>query len=64
ASSRPLNFQRIDYPQMDPPEWKKFITLKLVDGKVKAGEMPHAYWGNPKENYEAHNGEYKGIYTG
>ena len=27
ASSRPLNFQRIDYPQMDPPEWKKFITL-------------------------------------
>jgi succinate dehydrogenase/fumarate reductase flavoprotein subunit len=63
ASSRPLNFQRLDYPQMDPPEWKKFITLKLVDSGVKFGEMPHAYWGNLKENYEAHNKDYKGIYT-
>ena len=25
---------------MDPPEWKKFITLKLVNGKVKVGELP------------------------
>jgi succinate dehydrogenase/fumarate reductase flavoprotein subunit len=40
ASSRSLNFQRIDYPQMDPPEWKKFITLKLADGKMKTGELP------------------------
>jgi succinate dehydrogenase/fumarate reductase flavoprotein subunit len=63
ASSRPLNFQRIDYPQMDPPEWKKFITLKLVNGKVKVGELPHAYWGNLKENYKAHNKDYKGIYA-
>jgi succinate dehydrogenase/fumarate reductase flavoprotein subunit len=63
ASSRPLNFQRIDYPQMDPPEWKKFITLKLVDDKAKVGELPHAYWGNLKENYKAHNKDYKGVYT-
>jgi succinate dehydrogenase/fumarate reductase flavoprotein subunit len=64
ASSRPINFQRIDYPQMDPPEWKKFITLKLVNGKVKVGELPHAYWGNLKENYESHNKDYKGVYAG
>jgi succinate dehydrogenase/fumarate reductase flavoprotein subunit len=63
ASSRPLNFQRIDYPQMDPPEWKKFITLKLVNGKVKVGELPLAYWGDLKINYEAHNKDYKGVYT-
>jgi succinate dehydrogenase/fumarate reductase flavoprotein subunit len=64
ASSRSLNFQRIDYPQMDPPEWKKFITLKLADGKVKVGELSHTYWGNLKENYQSHNKDYKGVYAG
>ena len=54
---------RIDYPQMDPSEWKKFITLKLVNGKVKAGEPPLAYWGDLKNDYEAHNKDYKGVYT-
>jgi hypothetical protein len=34
-----------------------------MNGKVKAGELPHAYWGNPKDSYEAHNKDYKGIYT-
>jgi succinate dehydrogenase/fumarate reductase flavoprotein subunit len=63
ASSRYLSFSRIDYPQMDPPEWKKFITLKLENGRVKVGELPQAYWGNLKENYEAHNKDYKGVYT-
>jgi succinate dehydrogenase/fumarate reductase flavoprotein subunit len=63
ASSRHLNFQRIDYPQMDPPEWKKWITLKLEDNKVKVGELPQDYWGNLKENWEAHNKDYSGVYT-
>jgi hypothetical protein len=49
---------------MDPPEWKKFITLKLVEGKTKIGELPHAYWGDLKKNYEAHNRDYKGLYIG
>ena len=49
---------------MDPPEWKKFITLKLVNGKAQVGDLPHAYWGNLKENYISHNKDYKGIYTG
>ena len=63
ASSRHLNFQRIDYPQMDPLEWKKWITLKLEDNKVKVGELPQDYWGNLKENWEAHNKDYSGVYT-
>jgi succinate dehydrogenase/fumarate reductase flavoprotein subunit len=64
ASSRYLGFQRIDYPQMDPPEWKKFITLKQENGKLKVGDLPQAYWGTLKENYEAHNKDYKGVYAG
>jgi succinate dehydrogenase/fumarate reductase flavoprotein subunit len=62
ASSRFLDFHRIDYPQMDPPEWHKFITVKQADGKVRVGELPLDYCGNLKENYEAHNKDYAGVY--
>ncbi|OGO40506.1 MAG: hypothetical protein A2147_04865, partial [Chloroflexi bacterium RBG_16_57_8] len=62
ASSMPLNFQRIDYLALDPPEWNKFVTVKLEDGKVKTGELPARYWGNMTEGYEEHNKDYAGIY--
>ncbi len=64
ASSQTLNFFRIDYPEVDPPEWSKFVTIKLENGKVKAGELPMDYYGNLKENYEAHNKDYQGVYQG
>jgi succinate dehydrogenase/fumarate reductase flavoprotein subunit len=64
ASSRMLNFFRIDYPQVDPPEWHKFVTMKLENGKVKAGKLPLDYWGDMKANYEAHNKDYTGVYQG
>ncbi len=62
ASSQPLNFFRIDYPEVDPSEWDKYITVRLENDKVKAGELPQAYWGNMKANYEAHNKDYTGVY--
>ncbi|MBN1189098.1 MAG: FAD-binding protein [Dehalococcoidales bacterium] len=62
ASSRVLNFFRIDYPQVDPPEWNKFVTVKLENGKVKAGELPMNYWGDMKASYETHNRDYSGVY--
>ena len=58
ASSKFLGFNRIDYPQLDPPEWRKFITVKQENGKVKTAERPLDYCGNLKENYEAHNRDY------
>jgi succinate dehydrogenase/fumarate reductase flavoprotein subunit len=61
ASNPFLGFQRIDFPQVDPPEWRKFITVKQADGKVQTGELPLGYWGNLKDNYEAHNKDYKGV---
>jgi succinate dehydrogenase/fumarate reductase flavoprotein subunit len=64
ASSRPLDFQRLDYPELDPPEWNKFLIVKLEDGKVKIGEKPMDFAGNLKENYEAHNKDYTGVYSG
>ncbi len=64
ASSRPLNFFRIDYPEVDPPEWTKFITVRLEDGKVRPKDYPIDYFGNLKENYEAYNKDYQGVYQG
>ncbi len=64
ASSVPLGLRRIDYPELDPPEWQKYLTIKLENGKVKTGELPLAFWGNMKEQYEAHNKDYTGVYKG
>jgi succinate dehydrogenase/fumarate reductase flavoprotein subunit len=56
ASSAWLDFRRSDYPAMDPPEWHKFITLKLEDDTLIIGELPTDYCGDLKENYEVHCG--------
>jgi succinate dehydrogenase/fumarate reductase flavoprotein subunit len=58
ASSHWLGHRRLDYPETDPPEWHKHITLKLEDNQVKVGELPLDYYGSLAENYEAHNVEY------
>ncbi len=58
ASSKPLHFRRSDYPEMDPPDWKKFITIKLEKNKVEIGEKPLDYYGQLKEKYESHNSDY------
>jgi succinate dehydrogenase/fumarate reductase flavoprotein subunit len=62
ASSVPLNFRRIDYPTLDPPEWDKFLTIKLENGNVKTALLPQAFWGNMKQQYESHNKDYTGVY--
>jgi succinate dehydrogenase/fumarate reductase flavoprotein subunit len=62
ASSKFLDFSRIDYPQVDPAEWNKFITLKQENNKVTVGEKPLGYWGNLKANYEAYNKDYQGVW--
>jgi succinate dehydrogenase/fumarate reductase flavoprotein subunit len=60
ASSRHLNFYRLDYPTLDPPEWYKLVTLRLEGGEVKFGERPVRYWLLPpcsssyEENYRQH----------
>jgi succinate dehydrogenase/fumarate reductase flavoprotein subunit len=64
ASSIPLNFQRIDYPAPDPPEWNKFLTIKQENNRIKIGELPATFWGDMKQHYEAHNRDYAGVYKG
>jgi succinate dehydrogenase/fumarate reductase flavoprotein subunit len=61
ASSAFLNFTRLDYPTVDPLEWRKLIPIKLEDSTVKAGELPLDYHLCPpyaptyEENYEIHS---------
>jgi succinate dehydrogenase/fumarate reductase flavoprotein subunit len=64
ASSFSLGFSRIDYPAMDPADWAKFITLKQENGKIVTGSLPMTFWGNMKEQYEAYNKDYDGVYKG
>ncbi|NLO47248.1 MAG: FAD-dependent oxidoreductase [Clostridiales bacterium] len=63
ASSAALGLKRIDYPEMDPPEWDKYLTLKLVNDQIQFGELPQRFWGDMKQQYEAHNKDYTGVYT-
>jgi hypothetical protein len=62
ASSVPLCFERLDFPQQDPPEWEKLVVLKLEDGNIKVKELPVEYWLKPpydstyEENYKKHSG--------
>ena len=63
ASSIPMNFRRIDFPETDPAEWNKFLTFKLENNKIQAGELPPRFWGDMVKQYEAHNQDYTGVYT-
>jgi succinate dehydrogenase/fumarate reductase flavoprotein subunit len=62
ASSALLDFKRIDYPIVDPPEWHKIITIRVENGSLKVGELPLNYWLLPPyasscaENYSKHCG--------
>ena len=62
-SSPELGIQRLDYPEADEEELNQYLTLKLEDGKVKFGKLPVRFWGNMKEQYEAHNQDYTGVYN-
>jgi len=60
ASSQLLDFKRLDYPEVDPPEWNKIVTIRQENGSVKVGELPMRYWLLPpyaptcEENYRKH----------
>jgi len=58
ASARHLHFMRSDYPNLDPPDWYDFVTVKLEGDEVVEGRMAIDYFRPLKEGYEAHNGDY------
>ena len=63
ASSRELDFVRLDFPQMDPPQWNKFVTIKQGASGVETGSKSLDYYGSLVESYEKHNKDYKSSST-
>ena len=61
ASSRHLGFTRQDYPEVDPPDWNKFITVRQDEQGVRVGELPFDHAGPLPDQYLAHNPEYRGY---
>ena len=62
ASSRACDFERVDYPEVDPPEWDKYVIIKREEDGITISDMPCDYWlqepyaSSYAENYDAHNG--------
>ena len=61
-SNPKLSLTRVDYPDNDEEEMKYYLAMKQVDGKVVFERIPIRFWGNMKEEYEAHNPDYTGVY--
>ena len=62
ASSEHLEFMRLDYPAVDPPEWHKLLPMRRDHGEVTTRELPldyhlrAPYASTYEENYRAHSG--------
>ena len=51
ASSAWFGFSRLDYPDRDPPEWRKWVTVQLENDRVKAERIALDYYESLEDNY-------------
>jgi succinate dehydrogenase/fumarate reductase flavoprotein subunit len=60
ASNSILDFNRLDYPATDPPEWNKLLPICQENDKVKVRALPldfhlkAPYASGYEENYQKH----------
>jgi succinate dehydrogenase/fumarate reductase flavoprotein subunit len=54
CTSPSLGFFRQDYPQVEPPEWQKWVTLRMEDGSIRTGSLAKDYHGDIVANYDSH----------
>jgi succinate dehydrogenase/fumarate reductase flavoprotein subunit len=52
ASSKALGFQRLDYPENDPEQWKQWVVISLKDGMESERLLPLNYYGSLEDNYK------------
>ena len=58
SSSKPLCFERSDFPELDPERDRHFITIRQEDGEPVRGVVEHDYFGDLKAEYEKRNRDY------
>ena len=46
-----LHFERLDYPQMDPPEWHKWLVIRRQGDEVQVSDRPITFWGDFESHY-------------
>ena len=63
ASNTHLHFKRLDYPEMDAPEWHKWIVIRQSAGKVEVGDRAIAFWGDFESNYRPRHTENLAAWT-
>lgn len=51
ASSTHLHFDRLDFPERDPPQWHKWLTVRQGERDMETGELPIAFWGEFEDGY-------------
>ncbi len=56
ACNTALGFVRTDYPEINPPEWRKWVTIRLSEDGIKTGSLPLDYHGDLEKNYREHAG--------
>ena len=61
-SNPQLGIERLDYPENDEEDSNCYLTMHLENDEIKFERVPIRYWGNMKEQYEAHNRDYTGVY--
>ena len=58
ASSKVLTFNRVDYPENDPPEWQKYIVISQDQNyEVRVTDRPLGFWGDYESNYRPRHAE-------
>lgn len=58
SSSKPLCFERSDFPETDPERDRCFITIRREGDKIVRGEIPQGYFGDLETEYLKRNGDY------
>jgi len=58
ATSHALSFSRLDYPAVDPPEWRKYIVISRdPSGQTRVTDRPLGFWGDLESNYRPRHTE-------
>ena len=57
ASSTHLHFNRLDYPQLDPADWHKWLVIARRRDETAVTQRPIAFWGDFESNYAPRHAE-------